>query len=139
MKIEDVNLFKGKMKTAVQRWAEVKIDELFADSAMARMFVKNGLNNALNRFDSRMNEGIDHLFLFVSKDGTVDTDTMIEGIAQLFDEMKPCEYEVGAFRVTMGNGELAVELPKNFLFDMLVGCGRLRFTSEDVLEFKNLF
>lgn len=137
MRIEDVNRFKGEIKTAFQAWGESKIDELFPNSAMGRTFAKNGLNNAMNRYDSRLNEGIETLFMFVSKDGSVDTDTMIDGMAQMFKEMKPSEYDMSGFHLSVGNGELAVDLPRNIFLDMLVGTSRLRFTSEDILEFKN--
>lgn len=137
MRIEDVNRFKGELKTAFQSWGEAKIDELFPNSAMGRTFAKNGLNNAMNRYDVKLNEGIENLFMFVSKDGVVDTDTMIDGMAQMFKEMKPSEYDMGGFHLSVGNGELAVDLPRNILLDMLVGTSRLRFTSEDIVEFKN--
>lgn len=138
MRIEDVNRFKGELKTAFQAWGEAKIEELFPDSAMARTFAKNGLNNAMNRYDLKLNQGIENLFMFVSQDGVVDTDTMIDGVAQMFKEMKPSEYDMGGFHLSVGNGELAVDLPRNIFLDMLVGTSRLRFTSEDILEFKNL-
>ena len=83
MRIEDVNKFKGEIKSAFQTWGESKIDELFPNSAMGRTFAKNGLNNAMNKFDASLNNGIESLFMFVSKDGVVDTDTMIVGLSQL--------------------------------------------------------
>lgn len=138
MRIEDINRFKGELKTAFQSWGEAKIEELFPNSAMARTFAKNGLNNAMNRYDLKLNQGIENLFMFVSQDGVVDTDTMIDGMAQMFKEMKPSEYDMGGFHLSVGNGELAVELPRNIFLDMLVGTSRLKFTSEDILEFKNL-
>lgn len=138
MIIEDVNRFKGELKTAFQAWGEAKIEELFPNSAMARTFAKNGLNNAMNRYDLKLNQGIENLFMFVSQDGVVDTDTMIDGVAQMFKEMKPSEYDMGGFHLSVGNGELAVDLPRNIFLDMLVGTSRLRFTSEDIIEFKNL-
>lgn len=138
MRIEDINAFKGELKSAFQTWGEAKIDELFPNSAMGRTFAKNGLNNAINRYDAMLNQGIENVFMFVSKDGVVDTDTMVDGIGQLFKEMKPSEYDMGGFHISVGNGEIALELPKNIFLDMLVGCNKLRFTSEDILEFKNL-
>ena len=138
MRIEDVNRFKGELKTAFQTWGEAKINELFPNSAMARTFAKNGLNNAMNRYDLKLNQGIENLFMFVSQDGVVDTDTMVDGMAQMFKEMKPSEYDMGGFHLSVGNGELAVDLPRNIFLDMLVGTSRLRFTSEDIIEFKNL-
>ena len=84
MKIEDVNQFKGDLKSAFQQWGESKIDELFAERAAARTFMKNGLNNMLNRFDGKINGYVDTFFLFVADEsGTVDSDTMIDSLAGL--------------------------------------------------------
>lgn len=138
MRIEDVNKFKGEIKSAFQTWGESKIDELFPNSAMGRTFAKNGLNNAMNKFDASLNNGIESLFMFVSKDGVVDTDTMIDGLSQLLKEMKSSDYQLGGFRLSIGGGEIGVEMPKNILLDMLVGVGKLRFTTEDINEFKNI-
>jgi hypothetical protein len=138
MRIEDVNKFKGEIKSAFQTWGESKIDELFPNSAMGRTFAKNGLNNAMNKFDASLNNGIESLFMFVSKDGVVDTDTMIDGLSQLLKEMKSSDYQLGGFRLSIGSGEIGVEMPKNILLDMLVGVGKLRFTTEDINEFKNI-
>lgn len=138
MKIEDVSQFKGEMKSAFQTWGESKIDELFPNSAMGRTFAKNGLNNAMNKFDASLNNGIENLFMFVSKNGVVDTDTMIDGLSQLLKEMKTSDYQLGGFRLSIGGGEISVEMPKNILLDMLVGVSKLRFTTEDINEFKNI-
>ena len=138
MRIEDVNKFKGEIKSAFQTWGESKIDELFPNSAMGRTFAKNGLNNAMNKFDASLNNGIESLFMFVSKDGVVDTDTMIDGLSQLLKEMKSSDYQLGGFRLSIGGGEIGIEMPKNILLDMLVGVSKLRFTTEDINEFKNI-
>lgn len=138
MRIEDVNKFKGEIKSAFQTWGESKIDELFPNSAMGRTFAKNGLNNAMNKFDASLNNGIESLFMFVSKDGIVDTDTMIDGLSQLLKEMKTSDYQLGGFRLSIGSGEIGIEMPKNILLDMLIGVGKLRFTTEDINEFKNI-
>lgn len=138
MRIEDVNKFKGEIKSAFQTWGESKIDELFPNSAMGRTFAKNGLNNAMNKFDASLNNGIESLFMFVSKDGIVDTDTMIDGLSQLLKEMKTSDYQLGGFRLSIGSGEIGIEMPKNILLDMLVGVSKLRFTTEDINEFKNI-
>jgi hypothetical protein len=138
MRIEDVNKFKGEIKSAFQTWGESKIDELFPNSAMGRTFAKNGLNNAMNKFDASLNNGIESLFMFVSKDGVVDTDTMIDGLSQLLKEMKSSDYQLGGFRLSIGSGEIGIEMPKNILLDMLVGVSKLRFTTEDINEFKNI-
>lgn len=139
MKIEDVNQFKGELKSAFQQWGESKIDELFAERAAARTFMKNGLNNMMHRFDNRVNSYIDTFFLFVAdENGTVDSDTMIDTLAVLFKEMKERKYPMGMVDVTVGNGQLSIDLPHNIFLEMLVGdLGKVKFTTEDIKDFKN--
>lgn len=38
MKKEDLNQFKGEIKTAIQSWGNGKIDSLFPDKAHTRTF-----------------------------------------------------------------------------------------------------
>lgn len=139
MKIEDVNQFKGELKSAFQQWGESKINELFADRAAARTFMKNGLNNMMHRFDNKVNSYIDTFFLFVADEsGTVDSDTMIDTLAGLFKEMKERKYPFGMVDVTVGNGQLSIDLPHNIFLEMLVGdLGKVKFTTEDIKDFKN--
>lgn len=140
MKIDDVNQFKGELKTAMQSWAESKVDELFSSRPQARVFMKNAINNVMNRFDDKLNKYIDMMFLFVAdKDGVVDSDVMVDTVANLFKEMDERHYAMGMVDVTVGKGQLLIELPHNLFLEMLVGdLGRVKFTTEDIREFKNL-
>lgn len=140
MKIDDVNRFKGEVKSAMQVWGNTKIDVLFQNKAAARTFMKNGLNNMMSRFDEKINNYIDYLFLFVAdENGMVDSDTMIDTMASLFKEMQPRKYPMGFADVSVGNGELVVQLPHNLFLEMLVGdLGKVTLTTDDLLEFKNL-
>lgn len=140
MKIDDVNQFKGELKGAMQSWAESKVDELFASRPQAKVLMKNGINNVMNRFDDKLNKYIDMMFLFVAdKNGVVDSDVMIDTLASLFKEMDERHYAIGMVDVTVGKGQLLIELPHNLFLEMLVGdLGRVKFTTEDIREFKNL-
>lgn len=141
MKAEDLNKFKGEIKTAMQQWGEAKIDELFPGKAAAKTFLKNGLNNMMNRHDQKMNEYIDYFFLFVADDkDTIDSDTMVDTVAGMFKEISPAQqYHLGMVDITVGEGQLAVNLPDNMFLNMLVGNkGVIKFTTDDILDFKNL-
>lgn len=138
MKIDDVNKFKGVIKSAIQDWGESKIDELFKNS-VSKTFAKNGLNNALNRFDDKLNNGIGWLWMFLADEsGVVDSDVMIDHINTMLKEMEVKEYDMGGFLLSVGHGEIAISMPKNILIDMLVGCSKVRLTTGDINEFKNL-
>ena len=140
MRIEDVNQFKGQLKSAMQSWAESKVDELFANRPSARVFMKNAVNNVMNRWDSKINSYIDTMFVFVAdKDGIVDSDLMIDTLANLFKEMDERKYPMGMVDITVGKGQLVIDLPHNLFLEMLVGdLGKVKFTTEDIKEFKNI-
>lgn len=138
MKATDINQFKGELKTAIQSWGNSKIDELFKNS-ISRTFAKNGLNNMLNRYDASMNKGIDMLWMFIAdENGVVDSDVLVDNVIAMLKEMDLKEYNIMGLNMTVGKGEVAIEMPKNIFFDMLVGCSKIRFTSNDINEFKNL-
>lgn len=138
MKATDINQFKGELKTAIQSWGNSKIDELFKNS-ISRTFAKNGLNNMLNRYDASMNKGIDMLWMFIAdENGAVDSDVLVDNVIAMLKEMDLKEYNIMGLNMIVGKGEVAVEMPNNIFFDMLVGCSKIRFTSNDINEFKNL-
>lgn len=141
MRTTDVNAFKGQMKTAIQNWLGRKVDEIFPNKAQTRVIAKNAINNGLNRMDERLNGYIDTLFiLFADESGTIDSDTLVNGIASLLDEMKADDYAFGPFNVTVGAGEIAVHFPHNAFVEMIAGdLGGVRITSSDIKEMKNLF
>ena len=138
MKATDINQFKGELKTAIQSWGNSKIDELFKNPP-PRTFAKNGLNKILNRYDASMNKGIDMLWMLIAnEDGVVDSDVLVDNAIAMLKEMDLKEYNIMGLNMTIGKGEVAIEMPKNIFFDMLVGCSKIRFTSNDINEFKNL-
>lgn len=141
MKIEDVAQFKGMVKTVMQDWGNAKIDEMLPNKAAPKAFLKNGLNNMLTRYDANINRWVDNIFLFVAdENGVIDSDTMIDTLSGIFSEMPKKEYAFGSFGVVAGAGEVIISFPHNFLMDMLVGdMGSVKFTTEDILDFKSLF
>lgn len=141
MKAEDLTKLKGEIKTAIQQWGEQKIDELFPGKAAAKTFMKNGLSNMMTKMDGKMNEYIDYFFLFAADNkGCIDRDVMIDTVAGMFKEISPTqEYRFGMINITVGQGELALHLPDNMFLNLLVGNrGVIKFTTEDILDFKNL-
>lgn len=140
MKTEDVNKFKGVVKNAIQDWGNTKIDELLAQKNAPKVFLKNGLNNILTKFDADINKWIDNIFLFIAdENGVIDSDTMIDTFVGMFKEMPRTEYSFGSFSAVAGGGEVIISFPHNFLIDMLVGgMGSVKFTTEDILEIKDI-
>lgn len=141
MKTSDLNAFKGEAKSAIRGWLSHKVDEIFPNKPQMRVLAKNAINNGMNRVDDKLNGYIDTLFLlFGDESGTIDSTTLVDGVASLLDEMNPSEHEFGPFKAIVGNGELAVRFPHNAFVEMIAGdLGGVRFTSSDIKEMKNYF
>lgn len=139
MRTEDISRFKGKFKTAIQKWGNAKIDEIFPNKPQMKAFAKNGLNNVLSRADDKLNKWIDTFMLFAANDtGTIDSDQIIEMMADMFKELEPHRYQFEFLDVEIGKGEVAFHLPQSMLFDLILGkSGTIRMTADDILELKD--
>lgn len=141
MRTDDINKFKGQMKSALQQWGNGKIDNLFGGKPQMAAFVKNGLNNIMARMDAKLNKYIDGFVLFAGNErGEVDTDTMVDMVAEMFKEMEVKKYEFDMFDVLVGGGKVVLHFPHNFMIDMLFGSsGVVTLTTDDLLELKEMF
>ena len=85
---EDLCKFKGDVKTAIYRWCTSMIDQLFAGKAglePVAYYAKNGISNAIDRYDEQLNRYIDYAVMFVSdKDGKIDTDKLIGDLVEIY-------------------------------------------------------
>lgn len=140
MKIQDVNALKGQIKCALNDWAGKKIEELFPEKAHTRYFLKNGIRNLLHKQDERINGIAEKIFLFAADEkGDIDSDTLVDSLAGIFEEMKKKRYDFGFASAMVGNGQLVLELSGNILTELLFDAGRITFTKDDLLEMKDYF
>ena len=141
MRVDDINRFKGQLKSTLQQWGNRKIDEIFPNKPQMKAFAKNGLNNIMARMDAKLNKYIDGLVLFVgNENGVIDTDTMVDMAAEVFKEMEPNRYQFEFMDIEVGRGKVVFNLPQNFMFDLLFGkSGNITMTVDDILEMKGMF
>lgn len=141
MRVDDINKFKGQLKSTLQQWGNSKIDEIFPNKPQMKAFAKNGLNNIMARMDTKLNKYIDGLVLFVgNENGVIDTDAMVDMAAEMFKEMEPNRYQFEFMDIEVGRGKVVFNLPQSFMFDLLLGkSGNITMTVDDILEMKELF
>lgn len=141
MKTTDINRLKGQLKDALLSWAGQQIDQMLPNRVAARAMLKNAAGNLLARFETRIDAGVDTLFLMLGdKDGKLDTDTLVDTVCSLLQEMPPTDYALGPFGATVGGGEIVAQIPGGVFSDMIVGnLGGFRVTVSDIQEIKNLF
>ena len=144
MKISDLNLLKGQMKTAVRDWAFAKIDQL--TTAHPRLvpvsvYLRRGVTNLIARYDEQINSTIDRLSLFLCDErGVYDTDMIVDDLCEMFDKMPRGETEILGATITYGQGELCIELPGGAFIETLLGdLSRIRFNTDDFREIKTMF
>lgn len=141
MRTADINRFKGQVKDALLAWAGAQIDQMLPNRVAARVMLKNAAGNIIAKLDARIDKGVDALFLMLGdKDGTIDTDTVVDTLCNLLKEMPPTDYALGPIGATVGKGEIVAQIPGGLFSDMVIGnLGGVRVTTSDIQEFKNLF
>lgn len=138
MTTADVSKFKGSIKDAAFNWASGLIDNLLPRQAAARALLKNAARNVLSRFGSKIDTGVDALFLMLGDEkGNINSDTAVDTICDLLTEMPPTDYAVGPFGATVGAGQICVEFPKGIISEMLAGSlGGVKISAEDIKKIK---
>lgn len=139
----EMDKLAADLTQSVRAWAESKIEELCATRPRlkaASVYLKRGLNNWLDREESKVGEMVDTLALFAAdKDGNIDADTLIEDAVNIFREMDMNYAEMGAFAVEYGKGAVTIHIPHNLFLDMIFGdLGQVKITADDLLELKAL-
>ena len=139
MKASDVNAFKGQLKDAIVGWTGSMIDQMLPNKVTARTLFKNAIGNAVNRFDGKINQLVDSAFLvFGDSAGVIDTDTTIDLLCDMLNEMKATDYSLGFATATIGQGEVRLQFPHNIFSDLVVGdLGGVKFTTSDIKQLKN--
>lgn len=139
MKTTDINLLKGKVKDAALSWIGSQIDYLLPDRATGRAILKNAANNILARHDEKINEGIDAAFLlFADREGNIDSDTIVDSLCSMLEEMNTSEYSFYGFEARVGKGEISVDFPRSILSELITGdIGGVKITSDDIKQVKN--
>ena len=96
MKTSDINAFKGKAKDAMLAWAGEQIDQLLPNKVAARAMLKNAAANIVERFDHKINQGIDAAFLMLGDaQGNIDSDSLVDLVCNMLKEMPPTDYALG--------------------------------------------
>lgn len=140
---EKISEFKENLKSSIQTWSENKIDTLCQDKPAfkaASVYLKRGFDNWMDREEGRIDGFVDNALLFITdKEGNIDSDMLIDDAITMFKQMDVVDYKFGAFPIHIGKGEISVDIPHNFFFDMIFGdIGKIRLTSEDLIELKEL-
>ena len=138
----------GKLKIDlldnIQEWANYKIDALVTSRPklkLASTYLKRGVRNWVAKETGRINNMMDKILLFVAdENGNVNTDVLINDLAEMFKAMDVQNAKMGVFDIEYGKGEVKINIPHNPLLDMLMGdLGQVRITCDDIMEIKEMF
>lgn len=139
MVTNDINMFKGDIKDAVVSWAGEMIDSLLPNKVASRAILKNAVGNCLNRYSEQIDKGVDTVFLLLGdKEGNINSDTMVDTLCCMLDEMTPKNYPLGPFNAVIGKGAIDIRFPNNVFSELFAGdLGGVKITSSDLKQIKN--
>lgn len=140
MVTNDINQFKGNLKDAIVSWIGERIDHLLPNRVASRAILKNAVGNCLIRYSEEVDKGVDAIFLLLGdKEGRINSDTMIDTLCGMLDEMTPKNYPLGPFSATVGRGTIDIRFPNSFFSELVAGdLGGVKITTSDLKEIKNL-
>ena len=140
---EEFCKFKGDVKTAIYRWCTSMIDQLFAGKdglEPVAYYAKNGISNAIDRYDEQLNRYIDYAVMFVAdKDGTIDTDKLIGDLVEIYRSTEKRTEVLLGMKVEYGAGEIVVFPPDNPFINMFLPWQSVKITAEDILKIRSFF
>ena len=140
---EELCKFKGDVKTAVYRWITSMIDHLFAGKAglePVAYYAKNGISNAIDRYDEQLNRYIDYAVMFVAdKEGRIDTDKLIGDLVEIYRSTEKRTEVLLGMKVEYGAGEIVVFPPDNPFVNILLPWQSIKITAEDILKMRSFF
>lgn len=143
MKTTDINAFKGQVKDNILKWAGTQIDQMLPGTTHLKVKVmfKNLVSNILARSDHKIDQGIEAAFLmFGDTQGNIDSDTVVDYVCDMLQEMPPTDYALGPIGATVGKGQIVIQFPHNVFSDLIIGgLGGAKITAADIKQIKNLF
>ena len=140
---EELCKFKGDVKTAIYMWCTSMIDQLFAGKAglePVAYYAKNGIANAIDRYDEQMNRYIDLAVMFVAdKEGKIDTDKLIGDLVEIYRNTEKRTEDVSGMKLEYGAGEIVIYPPDNPFVNILFPWQSVKITAEDILKIRSFF
>lgn len=139
MKTNDVSKFKNAMIVAIEKWSDMMIDKMVPGKAEIRTMMKNYVGNLLFQHGDKIEESIDQAFLFVGdKDGNIDSDSVVDMVCGLLNEMQESEFNFGRMSARVGKGQVEMVFPDGIISRILFGDLKgVRITNEDIKQIKN--
>lgn len=138
MRTSDISQFKGAVVSAIEKWADGMIDKMFPAKVETRTMMKNYVSNLLSMHGGKIEEGIDQAFLFLGdKDGNINSDSMVDMVCGLLNEIQEEDIEIGRMHARMGKGQIEILFPDGFISRMIFGDLKgVRITNDDIKEIK---
>lgn len=134
--IDNIEAFKSDMLGGLHRWLDAMVDELCDGNRMPLSlspYLKRGVNNALRRYDSKLQSYMDTAAMFLADaDGNIDSGNFISDAVSVFRSMPKRGSEIGGVRITYGEGCIEAQLPDNWFTRLLGDVGTIRITAEDI-------
>lgn len=135
---------KEKLTRAVREWGNNLVDTFVSGKPGLKpvsVYLKRGLNNAMTRFDGKVQESVDNVMMFIGdENGNYDMKSVFDDLIQMFKEMDETPVKLGMLDATVGKGVIKINIPDNVFASLLFGkAGAIKITESDIIELKDMF
>lgn len=143
MNVMSIKDFKERMHGALEEWGVGMINSFVQQhpsASVAAVYAKRGLHNYMCIEDDRLSKMIDSASIFIANEhGEVNVSTLYDDLMSLLCTMNEMPFDLGLCSGCIGQGQIKINLPDNFICSMLFGnAGTIKITKEDFLDLKNL-
>lgn len=139
----NIPTFKEKFLSSIDTWLKERVDDMVSENtslALPAVYIKRGCHNIINKYEGKINDGIDNAALFFAdEEGNINVDTIFSDMMELFKGMEESSFDLGIVKGAIGKGKISIALPENLLTNIIFGSKKtLTFAEGDFLELKNL-
>lgn len=139
MKRKEAAKVKGDIKAAAMQWAGGKVDAIFPNQPAMRVMLKKGVENTVKRYSAEADKWMDMVFALLGDGQDIDTDGMIDLLLDVYAETKAEQVKVMGCNLTIGAGEVKIQMPDNAIIRLLIGGNdTVKFTRDDFAEIKGM-
>lgn len=141
--INNLTELKTDAANAAHMWVDNKVNELISKHPKLSSIkdnIANAGHNLIYKYENDIQTMIDKFSIFLAnKNGEISSDDLINAFGNIFDNMDTHTFDLGVTNITVGQGNLTIDVPDNMMMRLMFGnIGKVKFNTKDLLELKTL-
>lgn len=140
--ISQLEQLKDKFINAAHLWIDNKVNEFVSQNpklTLVKTHLCNIGHNIIYKYENDARSVIDGLTYIADKNKNIDEEELVNTLIVLFNNMDEYTYTSKMANVTVGKGNICIDIPYNTFTKLMFGnVGKIKFNADDILELKQL-